>query len=110
MTATRKMEAKLKLVESMWPKPQSSFPFLRMLLPQLDNERGSYGMKTSKMATLYAKVLGFNEKSEAYKRLTHYTQPAHNPSVDEEWQLLGDFPRTLEYVLRERVPTQKTSY
>ncbi|CAM9320873.1 unnamed protein product [Ectocarpus sp. 12 AP-2014] len=83
---------------------ESSFPLIRLLLPELDNLRDKYGMRTAKMASLFADLyFPTNKKGEGYLRLQSYTDPDRNSSPgDKRWQVTGDLALTLEYVLTER--------
>eukprot|EP00903_Cladosiphon_okamuranus_P009258 g8834.t1 len=82
---------------------ESAFPLMRLILPELDNLRDKYGMKTVKIASLFAE-LNFPSKSGPwYDRLQKYTDPEKNPSPgDARWQVPGDFALTLEYVLTQK--------
>lgn len=51
-----------------------------VLTDQLDSARATYGIKTTKLAKLFAKMYFKDEKSESYQRLIHHTEPAKNPS------------------------------
>ncbi|CAM9127479.1 unnamed protein product [Scytosiphon promiscuus] len=79
---------------------ESAFPIMRLLLPELDNLRDKYGMRTKMMASLFAGLYFPHKKGEQYYRLQSYTDPEKNPSPgDKRWQVTGDFALTLEYVL-----------
>lgn len=49
-------------------------------LCQLDSERGLYGLKTARLAKLYADVLYKDPQSEFHRRLRSYNDPVTNPS------------------------------
>lgn len=44
---------------------------IRLLLPHLDNERGSYGIQCYTLGKLYLKILGLNIDSEDGKKLVN---------------------------------------
>lgn len=62
--------------------PQQSPPPLcaHTLVVQLDNLRDKYGMRTVKVASLFAELNFPNKTGEWYERLKSYTDPAKNPS------------------------------
>lgn len=47
---------------------------------QLDNLRDKYGMRTAKIASLFAELNFPNKRGEWYWRLQSYTDPDRNPS------------------------------
>ena len=51
-------------------KNASFYSIIRLLLPKLDRERDSYGIKTATMGKLYVKILGINPKGDVGKKLT----------------------------------------
>lgn len=48
----------------------SFYPILRLLLPQSDIERESYGIKTKTLGKLFIKALAIGPTSDAAKKLT----------------------------------------
>ncbi|CAM9475934.1 unnamed protein product [Pylaiella littoralis] len=81
---------------------ESAFPLMRLILPELDNLRDKYGMRTTKMASLFAELIFSDKKSKGYWRLKSYTDPERNPSPgNKRWQITGDFALTLEFVLTQ---------
>lgn len=61
------------------------YPYLRLLLPWCDKDRGAYGIKESKLAKHYIKLLGLPNDSDDAKRLLNYKTPKHAKNV------AGDF-------------------
>eukprot|EP00752_Nemacystus_decipiens_P016381 g14643.t1 len=101
---TRLTGAKLDLLKPFLARlgRESPFPLLRLILPELDNLRDKYGMRTAKVASLFAELNFPKKQGDWYSRLFSYTDPAKNPSPgDPRWQVTGDFALTLEYVLTE---------
>ena len=45
---------------------------MRVLLPALDKERGSYGVKEKRLADLYIKVLGIKKDTPDAMKLINY--------------------------------------
>eukprot|EP00904_Undaria_pinnatifida_P001070 jgi/Undpi1/10964/HiC_scaffold_30.g13265.m1 len=101
MPEQSKLEGKLDLLTPFLARlgQESAFPFMRLILPELDNLRDKYGMKTAKLAKMFASLY-FATNDVGYTRLRSYTDPSKNPSPgDTRWQITADFPLTLEYVL-----------
>jgi DNA ligase-4 len=69
---------------------------MRLLLPQLDRERGNYGLKESTLAKYYAEIL-LLPQNEA-ERLKHWK----NPIKQVEGVVAGDFVGVLMSVMRKR--------
>lgn len=57
-----------------------SYPLRVPPFAQLDNLRDKYGMRTTKMASLFAELIFSDKKSKGYWRLKSYTDPERNPS------------------------------
>jgi len=86
-------EAKLKIIEDFWKQvsrvssfnaddcpsrmmePFDSFSVLRLLLPELDDERRSFGMKEKGLAELYISVLELDSQSFDAQRLRRWQDP-----------------------------------
>lgn len=54
---------------------------LRLLIPQQDRDRDSYGIKTFTMGKLYVRILGIDSKSDDAKRLTEKCSNKEYPNV-----------------------------
>lgn len=50
----------------------SLYPILRLILPDLDRERGPHNLKAASLARLYADIHGFIKNSDNYKKLANY--------------------------------------
>jgi len=89
----------------------SLYPFLRLMLPQEDSERGKFGLKETLVAKTYIDVLNLNkETSVDAQRLLYWRDPAKQTKFDPSAkQLLGDFGSILEDVLSTRVTTEMSS-
>ncbi|XP_012285410.1 DNA ligase 4 [Orussus abietinus] len=81
----------------------SMFPLLRLLLPQLERERGPHGLKEKTLANLYIRVFCFGKNSQNAKKLTNYKAPSSDKSH------VGDFADCVYWVMRTRLPDVKTS-
>lgn len=57
------------------PKDQSFFPYMRLVLPHLDNVRPLFHLRESKLARLYVDVLGLSHHSSDAQRLLHWKDP-----------------------------------
>lgn len=73
------------------------YPFLRLLLPGIDHERGAYGLKESQLAKLFGEMLGLPEVQR--QRLLHWKDPA----LQEGYKCAaGDFASVLYSVVETR--------
>jgi len=86
---------------------QSVYPLMRLVLPRIDRERGNYGVQVKSLITLYIDVLGLTKASSAAQRLKNWKLPNYGLPGAGESSLAGNFPRTLEEVLENRVGGQK---
>lgn len=50
----------------------SFFPVLRLLIPQLDRERGAYGVKEHTLAKIYIQILSLPKDGGDAKKLLEY--------------------------------------
>jgi DNA ligase 4 len=75
------------------------------LIPQLDKERSTYGLKEQKLAAIYIKVLGMDPKSQDAIALHNYKDPNMNRGVG----VAGDFTLKLQSLLRFRMPSNVQS-
>lgn len=74
----------------------SFYPAMRLILPQFDKERGSYGIKETKLGRIYVKILGLNKGSADALRLLNFKNK--NTS--------GDFASIAYSVLKSRLQKQ----
>ena len=75
---------------------QSLFPLLRLLLPQLDRDRGSYRIKETVLASLYTGFLHLGAASTDALLLKNFRAPKNRPED------AGDFAAVLFTVMRDR--------
>ena len=75
-------------------EPQSIFPLMRLLAPDMDNSR-TFNMREKNIAQAYCKCLGLSKKES--EMLYGYTDP-HKVPHDR----VGDFSLVIEYVLEYR--------
>ena len=68
----------------------SLFPFLRLLLPEYDEERGRLGLKMTSVGKIYISALGLDKESIDAKRLMFYTDPSKQTKIDPTKNLAGD--------------------
>jgi DNA ligase-4 len=76
------------------------YPLMRLLLPQLDTERPTYGLRESTIGDMYVKAMGIAKTSEAAQRLKNYKNPRSAGAKAEA--AAGDFTTILYDVLRNR--------
>lgn len=105
---------KEKLLHTFWRtiyKPNVSlFPLMRLLLPQLDSDRPTYGLRESSLADAYIHALGLNKTLDQAMRLKNYKTPfragggPHHVGGDGGGGgVSGDFALVLADVLRRYV-------
>lgn len=77
--------------------PITFFPVLRLLLPQLDRERGPFGVKEKNLARTYKRILGLPPNSREAKVLTNFTSPSNIA-----YGAMGDFAEIVSCILKNR--------
>ncbi|PNF19465.1 hypothetical protein B7P43_G02347 [Cryptotermes secundus] len=76
----------------------SFYPILRLLLPQLDRERGAYGVKEHNLAKVYIRILGLPKEGHDASKLLNFRAPK------TAGKLAGDFAEVAFWVLKSRCP------
>eukprot|EP00953_Heterococcus_sp_UTEX-ZZ885_P011859 6844-Heterococcus_DN1.PRE.1 len=74
---------------------ESSYAYLRLLLPDCDSARKVYNVKETAMGKLLIKALRIPEGNIKAQRLIHYKNGTINPEGT------GDLPATLESILKD---------
>ena len=74
----------------------SLFPVVRLILPQLDRERGAYGIKETLLAKLFIDLLKLGPQSSDAKKLKNYRGPAKGAITS------ADFGSVLFEVTKDR--------
>lgn len=89
-----------KLIKAI--EPQSLYPILRLMIPEVDNSRNTY-VKEKFIAAMYTDALGLVKGQEAYEKLFNFTNPQHNK--------LADLSVAVEEVVKDRTacPPSNTS-
>ncbi|GAB1869757.1 DNA ligase 4 [Camponotus japonicus] len=82
----------------------SLYPILRLILPELERERGPHNLKQASLAKLYANVYGFMKNSDNYKKLANYREPASGKFVG------SDFAERAYWILDKRLPKTSTGF
>lgn len=54
------------------PQDDSFYPILRLLLPQLDRDRGAYGVKEHNLAKVYIRILGLPKEGHDASKLLNF--------------------------------------
>ncbi|RUP14879.1 hypothetical protein BC936DRAFT_139632 [Jimgerdemannia flammicorona] len=75
------------------------FDAMRLLLPHLDKERTTYGMKEQVLAKTYVDVLGLGKDSEDANYLIHWRMPGKNKQYQK---IVGDFASVAYEVIASR--------
>jgi len=82
--------------EYLFPKDRKhAFAYLRLILPHLDRERGSYGLKEISLGRVIAESFGLPQ-NEA-QRLKHYKNPSYHP----QGVPVGDFVGVMHSVVKD---------
>lgn len=63
-------------------KPEDYFSAIRLILPSLDRERGSYGLKESVLATCLVDALGLSKESPDALRLFNWRKGGAKTGVN----------------------------
>ncbi|KAK0202966.1 DNA ligase 4 [Desarmillaria ectypa] len=77
-------------------KGKDLYPVLRLLLPQKDRERSTYGLKEQKIAKTYIRLIPLGPRDPDAIRLTNWKKPV------EQNKASGDFPTVLYEVVVKR--------
>lgn len=80
---------------------ESSYPLLRLIVPELDRERVTYGVKVATLVKLYCECLGFSEKNASAIRIRNWKDPTKQKGAYRT-SVAGDFPRLIEEELSSR--------
>jgi hypothetical protein len=81
---------------------QSVYPLMRLVLPRIDRERGSFGVQIKSLIKLYIAGLQLGDRSAAAKQLRDWKLPDTSGARSGKQVAAGDFPSTLEAVLENR--------
>ncbi|KAL0480389.1 DNA ligase [Acrasis kona] len=97
---------RLQLITKLWKsiKGHDYYPFMRLLLPQLDKERMAYGLKESKIALYLIEILCIKASSEDALRLKKWKDPSLSKKTDGNC-----FSDTVYSVLNKRGWSNKSS-
>ncbi len=96
---------RLQLLQKLWKSLSGNdyYPFMRLLLPQLDKERMTYGLKESKIAKYLIEILCIKQNSEDALRLKKWKDPSLSKGQDG-----NSFSDTVYSVLKKRGWGNKT--
>ena len=89
--AIGKTSAKKKLLHTFFSRYKSTnfFPLLRLLLPQLDKDRQTYGMKETNLGKYYVELLTISSDSEDGRRLLHWRRPTKQGEMVHKISILN---------------------
>lgn len=85
----------------------SMFPYLRLILPDNDSERGNYNLKEASIAKLYIKALHLDKKVGDGYNLLHWKE---SKVANSKVKNVYDFCGSLEVVLKSRIRSTASSY
>nr|GEV77606.1 DNA ligase 4 [Tanacetum cinerariifolium] len=94
--SSRKRSKFRKFIDT-YCKPSDYFSAVRLILPNLDRERGSYGLKESVLATCIIDALGMSRDSEDAVRLINWRKGGAKTGVN-----VGNFALVAAEVLQRR--------
>ncbi|XP_058442972.1 DNA ligase 4 [Malaya genurostris] len=80
--------------------PSSIFPILRLLLPTVDRERDSYGLRIKSLRDMYVKVLGISDSSVEAQKLSGFDDSGSGSAGG------GDFAERVFTLMRGRCPQE----
>ncbi|KAF5956535.1 hypothetical protein HYC85_003760 [Camellia sinensis] len=95
-TSSKKRSKFRKFIDT-YCKPCDYFSAIRLILPGLDRERGSYGLKESVLATCLVDALGMSRESEDALRLFNWRKAGPRAGVNA-----GNFALVAAEVLQRR--------
>jgi DNA ligase-4 len=97
-----KHEQRRELIQRMFNAWKGDkYVLLRLLLPHLDKERQSYGIKESVLAHMYVRMLSISVTSEHARQLLQWKRPSSGRAS-------GDFASIVEQALQSRLHPQST--
>jgi len=76
----------------------SLYPVLRLMLPQSDSERASYGVKEARLGRIYCKMLGIDKRVPDCDWIMNWADPKRA----REGTPAGDFSVVLEKIMEHR--------
>lgn len=88
----------MKKLKEICPTETNYYPLIRLLIPQCDKERVSYGLKETKISQIYLSLLQIPISSVDGKLLTDWKRN----------QLSGDFSCAVYEVLKNRIDVDKS--
>lgn len=100
LTKQKKLEILLPDALKQYLEGGSPFPYLRLILAEHDSSRPHTGLKEARIAETWAKAMGCDTGSEAYKQLKGFREPTiiKNPNS------VGDLSCVVQDVMTERLP------
>lgn len=105
VSVTKKAKPKRKLVEGFFDAWKGGFfPLLRLLLPQLDKDRNTYGMKETTLGKAIVAILDISLDSADANALIHWRRPTSGGAGKDA----GDFGIVAYGVLKDRTPGTPT--
>ena len=78
----------------------SPFPYIRLILAEHDSSRPHTGLKEARIAEAWAKAMGCDKGTEAYKQLTGFK----NSTVIKNTNSVGDLSCVVQDVMTESMP------
>lgn len=100
LTKQQKLEILLPDALKQYLDGGSPFPYLRLILAEHDSSRPHTGLKEVRIAETWAKAMGCDTGSEAYKQLKGFREP----NIIKNPNSVGDLSCVVQDVMTERLP------
>lgn len=100
LTKQKKLEILLPDALKQYLEGGSPFPYLRLILAEHDSSRPHTGLKEARIAETWAKAMGCDTGSEAYKQLKGFREP----TIIKDPNSVGDLSCVVQDVMTERLP------
>ncbi|KAJ3326597.1 DNA ligase (ATP) [Blyttiomyces sp. JEL0837] len=91
-----------KFISDLRESGDDFFPFLRLLVPNLDRDRAAYGIKDKVLANIYIELLSITRDSRDADVLINWRKP-------QSHGVAGDFAEVLYSVLKDRLARRADS-
>ena len=100
VTKQKKLECLLPDALKEYLGDESPFPYVRLILAEHDSSRPHTGLKEARIAETWARAMGCDKGTEAYKQLTGFK----NSTVIKNPISVGDLSCVVQDVMTERMP------
>ena len=98
------------MVEKCFSAGHSLYPILRLVVPEIDNARGTYNLKQKGIGALYLDIMNLPPGSTMFERIKNWRDPSRGKGPGSGGSV-GEFTEIVEEMLETRVddsPTKMT--